>query len=40
MAWATAEGFLEGYGDGAVGPRNPVTRAQMAKLLTILSKAF
>ena len=40
MAWATAEGFLEGYGDGTVGPRNPVTRAQMAKFLTILSKAF
>ena len=40
MAWATAEGFLEGYGDSTVGPRNPVTRAQMAKFLTILSKAF
>lgn len=40
MAWATAEGFLEGYGDGTVGPKNSVTRAQMAKFLTILSKAF
>ena len=40
MAWATAEGFLEGYGDGKVGPKNPVTRAQMAKFLTILSKNF
>lgn len=40
MAWATAEGILDGYGDGTVGPQNPVTRAQMAKLLTILSQAF
>ena len=40
MAWATAEGFLEGYGDGKVGPKNPVTRAQMAKLLTILDQNF
>ena len=34
--WAS----LEGYGDGTVGPKNSVTRAQMAKFLTILSKAF
>ncbi len=40
MSWATAQGLLEGYGDGTVGPKNSVTRAQMAKFLTILSKAF
>ncbi len=40
MAWGVAMGLLEGYGDGTVGPKNPVTRAQMAKFLTILSKAF
>ena len=40
MAWGAAAGLLEGYGDGTVGPKNSVTRAQMAKFLTILSKAF
>lgn len=40
MAWAVAEGFLEGYGDGTVGPQNTLTRAQMAKLLTILDQNF
>ncbi len=37
MSWATAQGLLEGYGDGTIGPKNPVTRAQMAKFLTILA---
>ena len=40
MAWGVAVGLLEGYCDGTVGPKNSVTRAQMAKFLTILSKAF
>lgn len=40
MVWGTAAGLLEGYGDGTLGPKNPVTRVQMAKFLTILSKAF
>ncbi len=40
MAWATAAGFLEGYGDGTVGPQNTSTRAQMAKFLTILGREF
>lgn len=40
MAWATAVGFLEGYGNGTVGPRNTTTRAQMAKFLTILDQNF
>lgn len=40
MAWATAEGFLQGYGDGTAGPQNTTTRAQMAKFLTILDQNF
>lgn len=40
MAWATAAGFLQGYGDGTVGPQNTATRAQMAKFLTILDQKF
>ena len=40
MAWATAEGFLQGYGDGTVGPQDTATRAQMAKFLTILDQKF
>lgn len=40
MAWATAAGLLQGYGDGTVGPRNSLTRAQMAKFLTILDQKF
>lgn len=40
VAWATAVGLLEGYGDGTVGPQNTTTRAQMAKFLTILDKKF
>ena len=40
MSWATATGLLEGYGDGAIGPKNPVTRAQMAKFLAILDTKF
>lgn len=40
VAWAVAEGFLEGYGDGILGPRNTLTRAQMAKFLTILDTNF
>ena len=37
---AAIHGWGEGYGDGTVGPMNPVTRAQMAKFLTVLSQAF
>ena len=40
MAWATAAGLLQGYGDGTVGPQNSLTRAQMAKFLTILDQKF
>ena len=40
MAWATAAGLLEGFGNGMVGPKETLTRAQMAKLLTILDCNF
>lgn len=40
VAWAVAEGFLEGYGDGLLGPQDAVTRAQMAKFLTFLDQKF
>ena len=40
MSWAVAEGFFEGYGDGTLRPRTSLTRAQMAKLLTILDQNF
>ena len=32
--------FFEGYGDGTLRPRASLTRAQMAKLLTILDQDF
>ena len=40
MSWAVAEGFFEGYGDGTLRPGAVLTRAQMAKLLTILDREF
>jgi len=40
MSWAVAEGFFEGYGDGTLRPGKTLTRAQMAKLLTILDQNF
>ena len=40
MSWAVAEGFFEGYGDGTLRPRASLTRAQMAKLLTISDQNF
>ena len=40
ISWAVATGLLEGYGNGTIGPKNPVTRAQMAKFLTILDTEF
>ncbi len=38
MAWANAVGLLEGVGDQTLAPRNTATRAQLAKLLTILDR--
>ena len=40
MAWAVAEEFFEGYGDGTLRPGAFLSRAQMAKLLTILDQNF
>ena len=40
MAWAVAAGLFEGYGDGTLRARTSLTRAQMAKLLTILDQDF
>jgi len=31
---------MVGYGDGFLGPKDTVTRAQMAKLLTLLAQNF
>ena len=36
VAWATAEGLFQGFEDGTMQPKGTLTRAQMAKLLTIL----
>ena len=40
VAWATAEGLLQGFPGGSLQPRGTLTRAQMAKLLTILDQKF
>lgn len=40
VAWAVAEGFFEGFGNGTLQPKGTLTRAQMAKLLTILDQKF
>ena len=40
MAWATAQGLFEGFTDGTLRPTEYLTRAQLAKLLTILDKNF
>lgn len=36
VAWATAEGLFQGFEDGTMQPKGTLTRAQMAKLLTVL----
>ncbi len=43
MSWATATGLLEGYGDGAIGPKNPVTRRKWlnsSQFLILTSSLF
>lgn len=40
VAWATAEGLFEGFPDGTMQPLGSLTRAQMAKLLTVLDQKF
>lgn len=36
VAWATAGGLFQGFGDGTLQPKGTLTRAQMAKLLAVL----
>ncbi len=38
VAWAQAEGIVNGYGDGAFGPKNQVTREELAKMLAEYAK--
>ena len=33
VAWAAANGIVEGYGNGCFGPHDPVTRQQLAVIL-------
>lgn len=33
VAWAAANGLIEGYGDGRFGPTDPVTREQIAVMI-------
>ncbi|MGN1001182.1 MAG: choice-of-anchor I family protein [Oscillospiraceae bacterium] len=33
VAWASASGLVNGYGDGSFGPLEPITREQMAAIL-------
>ena len=33
VAWAASEGIVSGYGNGAFGPNDPVTREQLAVML-------
>lgn len=40
LSWATAEGIFEGFPDGTLQPKGDLTRAQMAKLLTVLDQKF
>ena len=40
LAWATAEGILEGFGDDTLKPKDVLSRAQLAKLMTIMDQNF
>ena len=40
LAWATAEGILEGFEDDTLRPRDVLSRAQLAKLMTIMDQNF
>ena len=33
IAWAAANGIVDGYGDGRIGPNDTITREQMAAIL-------
>ena len=36
MAWANAEGLMNGKGNGVLDPKGPATRAEVAAILTQL----
>ncbi|MBP3654227.1 MAG: S-layer homology domain-containing protein [Oscillospiraceae bacterium] len=38
MAWAVSEGLFQGFGDDTLRPGAPLTRVQLAKLLTVLEQ--
>ena len=40
LAWATAEGILEGFGDDTLKPKDVLSRAQLAKLMTVMDQNF
>lgn len=40
MSWAVTEGLFQGYEDGTLRPATALTRAQAAKLLSILDQNF
>ena len=40
VAWATAKNLFEGFPNGTLQPKDTLTRAQLAKLLTILDQNF
>ena len=40
VAWATAKNLFEGFPNGTLQPKDTLTRAQLAKLLTIVDQNF
>ena len=40
VAWATAKNLFEGFPNGTLQPKDTLTRAQLAKLMTILDQNF
>ena len=40
MSWAVSEGLFGGFPDGSLKPADGLTRAQMAKLLTLMNQNF
>ena len=39
VAWAVSKGITNGYGDGRVGPNDPITREQLATFLHRYAKS-
>ena len=40
VAWATAKNLFEGFPNGTLQPKDTLTRAQLAKLMTIQDQNF